>query len=463
MSDEMPAAASQADRPQAQLRRFVHPVQEFIDTESAGGIVLGAAALLAIVWANSPWSDSYHDLLGSLLVVDLAFFRVDQPLHFWVNDVAMVVFFFLVGMEIKRELVVGELRSLRRVVVPLSAALGGMLVPIGFFLLVVRGTEASTGWGVPMATDIAFALGVVALLGRRISTQLKVLLLAVAIFDDLGAVMVIAVFYTDVVEVVPLLIGVTLLGMVPVLSRLGVRKMTVYVLVGVAAWAAVLESGVHPTVVGVAMGLLTPWRSWYSSADFPGKADRMLERLSEAVDAPSDSHAHEQRTEALLELSEISRETVAPLDRLERELHPWVAFAIVPVFAWANAGVSLGGGVIGDALSSSLTWAIAAGLILGKPIGLFVGYAIAVRLGGERSASITWRGVIGIGMLAGIGFTIALFVAELAFDDEALLTQAKVGILTASLVSGMAGYLVLLGMHSPPEGDGEAPSEALSD
>ena len=463
MRHDETAAAPNAARPQAQLRRFVRPVQEFIDTESSGGIVLVAAAVLALVWANSPWSDAYHDLLRFPIVIDLGLFRVDEPLHFWVNDVGMVVFFFLVGMEIKRELVVGELRSLRRVAVPLSAALGGMLVPLGLFLLVARGAEASAGWGVPMATDIAFALGVVALLGPRVSTQLKVLLLAAAIFDDLGTVLVIAVFYTDAVEVGPLLIGFALLGLVPVLTRLGVRQVTVYIFIGVAAWAAVLESGVHPTVVGVALGLLTPWHSWYSSAHFSGIAERMLDRLRMGLGSPTSTHGREQRTEALLALSEISRETVAPLDRIEHELHPWVAFAIVPVFAWANAGVSLGGGVVGDALGSSLTWAIVAGLVLGKPIGLVAGYAVAVRWGGERPDEVTWRGVIGIGLLAGIGFTIALFVTDLAYDDPALLTQAKVGTLAASLVSGLAGYLTLLGVRGSPQDDLDRPSGALSD
>ena len=462
MRHDETAAAPNAARQQAQLRRFVRPVQEFIDTESAGGVVLVAAALLALVWANSPWSDAYHDLLESPLVIDLGLFRVDEPLHFWVNDVAMVIFFFLLGMEIKREMVVGELRSLRRVAVPLAAALGGMLAPLALFLLVAQGAEVRAGWGVPMATDIAFALGVVALLGPRVSTQLKVLLLAAAIFDDLGTVLVIAVFYTDVVDVGPLLIGFALLGLVPVLPRLGVRQVSIYIFIGVAAWAAVLESGVHPTVVGVTLGLLTPWRSWYSSAEFSGTAERVLDRLRIGLGSPSSAHGRERRTEALLALSQISRETVAPLDRLEHELHPWVAFAVVPVFAWANAGVSLGGGVVGDALGSSLTWAIAAGLLLGKPIGLTAGYAVAVRWGGERPHGVTWRGVLGIGMLAGIGFTIALFVTDLAYGDPALLTQAKVGILAASLVSGLAGYLTLLGVRGSRQ-DLDSPSGALSD
>jgi NhaA family Na+:H+ antiporter len=450
MSHEETAAPSAAGE-QIQVRRFTRPVQKFIDTESAGGIVLVAAALLALVWANSPWAHGYHDLLKSPLVLDLGVFRVDEPLHFWVNDVAMVVFFFLVGMEIKRELVVGELRSLRRVVVPLAAALGGMLVPLGFFLLIVRGTEAGAGWGVPMATDIAFALGIVALLGPRVSTQLKVLLLATAIFDDLGAVLVIAVFYTDVVEVGPLLTGFALLGLIPVLNHFGVRHVTIYIIVGIAAWAAVLESGIHPTIVGVVVGLLTPWRSWYSSAHFSGSADRTLDHLRDGLNSPPSIHAREERTEALLTLSEISRETVAPLDRIEHELHPWVAFTIVPIFAWANAGVSLGGGVVGDALGSSLTWAIVAGLVLGKPIGLMAGYALAMRVGGERPEGVTWHGVLGVGMLAGIGFTIALFVTDLAYEDQALMTQAKVGILAASLVSGVAGYLTLLSLRPSPQ------------
>ncbi len=427
-------------------RRFVSPVQDVINTEGAGGIVLVAAAVVAIVWANSPWSDVYHDLLESPLVVDLGIIRVDEPFHFWVNDVAMVVFFFLVGMEIKREMVVGELRTFRRVVAPLLAALGGMLVPIGLFLLLAQGDEASAGWGVPMATDIAFALGVVALLGPRVPVQLKVLLLAAAIFDDLGAVLVITVFYTEVVEIVPLLIGVGLLGLVPVLTRIGVRPNTIYMLLGIAAWAAVLESGVHPTVVGVALGLMTPWRSWYSSADFEENAERTLTELREGIGSAPDVSGREQRTEALLQMSEITRETVAPLDRIEHELLPWVAVVIVPLFAWANAGVSLQGGALGNALGSSLTWAILAGLVLGKPIGLTVGYAIALRLGGERPDGVTWAGVLGVGMLAGIGFTISLFVTELAYTSPILQDEAKVGILAASVVSGVAGYLTLRSM-----------------
>ena len=358
----------------------------------------------------------------------------------------MVVFFFLVGMEIKREMVVGELRTFRRVVAPLLAALGGMLVPIGLFLLLAQGDEASAGWGVPMATDIAFALGVVALLGPRVPVQLKVLLLAAAIFDDLGAVLVITVFYTEVVEIVPLLIGVGLLGLVPVLTRIGVRPNTIYMLLGIAAWAAVLESGVHPTVVGVALGLMTPWRSWYSSADFEENAERTLTELREGIGSAPDVSGREQRTEALLQMSEITRETVAPLDRIEHELLPWVAFVIVPLFAWANAGVSLQGGALGNALGSSLTWAILAGLVLGKPIGLTVGYAIALRLGGERPDGVTWAGVLGVGMLAGIGFTISLFVTELAYTSPILQDEAKVGILAASVVSGVAGYLTLRSM-----------------
>ena len=436
-------SASRAARERTPVGRFVRPVQEFIATESAGGLVLVVAALLALLWVNSPWDGAYHDLLETRLIADVNLFRVDESLHFWVNDVAMVLFFFLVGLEIKREMVLGELRSARRVALPLAAALGGMVAPVAIFLLIAGTGDARAGWGIPMATDIAFALGVMALLGPRVPMQLKVLLLAVAIFDDLATVGVIAVFYTESIDFPPLLLGAGLVGVVWGLNRAGVRSVLIYLLVGVAMWAAVLESGVHPTIVGATLGLLTPWRSWYSSASFTDAAERLLTRLRAGLASPSSEAGREQRTEALLTISSVSRETVAPLDRLEHGLHPWVAFAVVPAFAWANAGIALDAAAIGDAAGSRLTWAIALGLALGKPVGLTLGWAIAVRAGAEAAEGVGWQSVLGIGVLAGIGFTIALFVTDLAYDDVALVTEAKVGILAASVLSGVGGFLVL--------------------
>ena len=435
--------ASPAARERTPVGRFVRPVQEFIATESAGGLVLVVAALLALLWVNSPWDGAYHDLLETRLIADVNLFRVDESLHFWVNDVAMVLFFFLVGLEIKREMVLGELRSARRVALPLAAALGGMVAPVAIFLLIAGTGDARAGWGIPMATDIAFALGVMALLGPRVPMQLKVLLLAVVIFDDLATVGVIAVFYTESIDFPPLLLGAGLVGVVWGLNRAGVRSVLIYLLVGVAMWAVVLESGVHPTIVGVTLGLLTPWRSWYSSASFTDAAERLLTRLRAGLASPSSEAGREQRTEALLTISSVSRETVAPLDRLEHGLHPWVAFAVVPAFAWANAGIALDAAAIGDAAGSRLTWAIALGLALGKPVGLTLGWAIAVRAGAEAAEGVGWQSVLGIGVLAGIGFTIALFVTDLAYDDVALVAEAKVGILAASVLSGVGGFLVL--------------------
>ena len=437
-------------RRRARLVRFVQPVQEFIETESAGGLALVAAALFALLWANSPWSEAYGALLDTHVVVDVAVFRVDESLHFWINDVAMVLFFFVVGLEVKRELVLGELNSLRRVAMPLAAAAGGMLVPLAFFLLVAQGAEARNGWGVPMATDIAFALGVMALLGRRVSAGLKVLLLAVAIFDDIGAVVVIAIFYTETVALGPLAIAAGAFVVVAAMDRVGVRRLPLYVLAGGVAWAAVLQSGVHPTIVGVALGLLTPTRAWYHPDGFIDIIQRMMRRFQEGMAARLSQHGREQQVDALLTISDLSRESISPLDRLQHELHPWVAFLVLPLFAWANAGVSFGGGTLGETLTASLTWAVVAGLVLGKPVGLVAAYFIAQRLGAEGPPGVDQHGVFGIGLLAGIGFTIALFVTELAYAEELLVTQAKVGILIASLLSGAAGYLVLRAMPHPP-------------
>ena len=449
MSDTERLADVRLGQRRSPLSRVTRPVQEFIALESASGLVLLAAAMFALVWANSPWSAQYVSLLETHLVVDIGVLRIDESLHFWVNDVAMVVFFFLVGMEIKREVVLGELRGPRRLAVPVAAALGGMFVPLVIFRLIVEGPEASGGWGVPMATDIAFALGMMALLGNRVPVGLKVLLLATAILDDLATVFVIAVFYTEGFAIAPFALGAAFLAGAFVLRQLGVQRVPIYIVVGVAAWAAITESGVHPTTVGVALGILTPWRPWGRPEGVPEAITTLAQRYGAATGEGAMDREH--RRDAVIRMRDVSWQAVAPLDRLEHELHPWVAFVIVPVFAWANAGVDLGGGVFGETIGSSLTWAIIVALVIGKPAGILLGYLIAVRLGGRASARVTWGNVLGMGMLAGIGFTIALFVTELAFADDALVAGAKVGILLASLFAAIAGLatLYLLGRRNP--------------
>lgn len=427
----------------SRLVRVVQPLQEFIATEVAGGAVLLVAAVTALVWANSPWSDRYFDLLDTHLVVDLDFYRLDGSLHFWINDAAMVLFFFLVGLEIKRELVSGELNSVRRAVVPLAAASGGMLVPAAIFLLIARGAPERAGWGVPMATDIAFALGVTALLGARVPLGLKVLLLALAIFDDIGAVAVIAIFYADEINLGPLLLAGGLLVAVYGLSRAHVRQLPVYVLLGLMAWAAAVKSGVHPTVVGVALGLLTPTRGAQDPYDSAREAEAMVEELRAGSVAIGEQAERGHLTQALLRLRRLSEQTIAPLDRLEHGLNRWVAFLVVPLFALANAGVDLRGDALGDAARSGVTWAVALGLLLGKPLGILGGSWLAVRLGGQLPEGVRWPGVLGIGLVAAIGFTVALFVAQLAYEQPTLLDEAKVGILAASLLGGVGGYLLL--------------------
>lgn len=431
------------------LRRLTQPLQEFTETEASGGLVLMAATIVALLWANSAWSDSYEDLLHAHIVVDLGFYVVDESVHFWVNDVLMVLFFFLVGMEIKRELVVGELSSIRHAIVPAAAALGGMVVPVSIFLVVLAGSEGSRGWGVPMATDIAFALGIAALAGPRVPVGLKVLLLAIAIFDDLGAVAVIAVAYSDSIEVGPLLLGLATLGVVAAMNRLGIRDVTFYILVGVVTWAAILKSGVHPTTVGVALGFLTPLKSRSSVEALRAEADGILHSIDEERAALDEAAGRTHHSEAVLRLRRLAEEAVAPLDRLEHGLNPWVAFLIVPIFALANAGVDLRGDTLSSAAGEPLTWGIALGLFLGKPLGIMAGAWVAIRLGARLPEGASWRGVLAVGTIAGIGFTVALFVAELAYTEERLLTYSKVGILAGSLLSGVVGYVLLRQIPMP--------------
>ncbi|MFA7296596.1 MAG: Na+/H+ antiporter NhaA [Dehalococcoidia bacterium] len=413
------------------------PLQEFTRTEAAGGIVLLLAALVALGWANSPWSDAYHALIEMPLTLTLGDFTLGGSLHFWINDALMVSFFFLVGLEIKRELTVGELSTVRTALLPAAAAAGGMAVPALAFLALATAPGDRGGWAVPMATDIAFALGVASLLGPRVPLGLKAFLLALAIFDDIGATLVIALFYGGPLHLAPLAIALVLLGVIATMARLRARSVPAYLVLGAATWLATYESGVHPALVGVAIGLLTPWEAWHPADQFA----RTAADLAATLRASAEQRA--SRIERLMHMREQLERAIPPLDRLEHGLNAWVAFLVVPLFALANAGVDLRGGALTEAAASPIAWGVVAGLVLGKPVGIVVATWLALRLGAAFPAGVGWRGVLSVGVLAGIGFTVAIFVADLAYADEARLTGAKVGIFAASLVSGVVGYLLL--------------------
>ncbi len=389
----------------APIKRLVRPFQEFAKLEASGGILLIGCTVAALVWANSSWAGSYFHFWH----MDLTFGRlgglVAKPLHFWINDGLMALFFLLVGLEIKRETLVGELASFRKAALPIAAALGGMIVPGGLYVVFNHGGPGASGWGMPMATDIAFALGVLALLGDRVPTSLKVFLAALAIADDIGAVLVIAFFYTAQISWPSLGVGglffVTLLAA----NRAGARHLLIYAILGVGLWLAFLQSGIHATVAGVLLAITIPARQRATSR-------------------------------AVL--------TSNPMLRLEHALIPWNRYLIMPVFALANAGVALGAGAARSVLAP-VSLGVICGLVIGKPIGivLFSWLATRTRLAAMLDG-IGWRQIVGVGMLGGIGFTMSLFIANLAFDEAPALETAKVGILVASVVSGIAGAIVLV-------------------
>ncbi|MBA3415571.1 MAG: Na+/H+ antiporter NhaA [Chloroflexia bacterium] len=423
-------------------------LREFIHDEAFGGILLLLCALAALVWANSPWGATYDALWSTELTLGTVQFNLTESLRHWVNDGLMAIFFFVVGLEIKRELLVGELASPRRAALPAIAALGGVLVPAGIYVLLNRGTEGAQGWGIPMATDIAFALGVLALLGDRIPVGLTVFLTALAIVDDIAAVLVIAVFYTAQVYWAAMGLAAAILVLLIAANRLGVRRPVVYAVLGVALWVAVFESGVHATVAGVLLALTIPANTRIDPGAFLAKSRAVLiafERAGAGGDTGASLLTNGARQEALVELEDAVEGAGAPLQRMEHVLHPWVAFAIVPLFALANAGVRVEGDV-GAALGNRVTVGVVLGLVLGKQLGVTLAAWLAVRWGvTDLPEGVGWRHIYGAGWLAGIGFTMSLFVADLAFaaGEGGLLTAAKLGILVASLLAGVGGWLIL--------------------
>jgi NhaA family Na+:H+ antiporter len=421
-------------------RSVAQPINRFLDVEASGGVVLVAAAVIALVWANSPWSGSYEDLWHAELSVELAGHGVTEDLRHWVNDGLMTLFFFIIGLEIKQELTNGQLTTVRRAAVPAAGALGGMVIPALLYAAFNAGGPGGAGWGIPMATDVAFAVGVLALLGRRVPAELKVLLLGLAIVDDIGAIVVIAAFYSEEIDLAWL--GAAIAGVVAVvaLKRVKVRYLPVYVALGSAVWFATFESGVHATIAGVALGLLTPATPFLPEVD----AEQIADELS------TDQHV---TPDEVRRISFRLREAVPTTERLQNLLHPWTSFVVVPLFALANAGVGLTSEAVSDAATSPVTVGVIVGLVVGKLTGVAGAILLATRLGiGRLPDGITTRHIVGMAGIAGIGFTVSIFVAGLAFTDPAVTDEAKIGILAASVIAAAVGSTTLLRSNGPAGG-----------
>lgn len=429
------AVAAAVNRPPAgPFGRRMRPFFRFLKVESASGVVLLMCTVVALVLANSPWGGAFADFWKTHLRVGLGPWGLDEPLLHWVNDGLMTIFFFVVGLEIKRELVAGELRDPKKAALPITAALGGMVAPATLYLLLQAGQAGKAGWGIPMATDIAFVVGFLALLGRRVPFGLKILLLSLAIADDIGAVLVIAVFYSTDISFLFLGLAALGFGVIYIFKRIGVRRIPVYVVVGAGIWLAFLKSGVHPTVAGVLLGLLTPASPWVDDRAMLDVLGGALQRLR---GNPDEEH---HRGQVLRQLEMTAREAVSPLERLESSLHLWVAFVIMPVFALANAGIR----IEPTALGHPVARAVAVGLVLGKPLGIVLFSFLAVRVGFARlPTGVNWKVMLGAGCLAGIGFTMSLFIASLALEGD-LLGAGKIGILTGSALSACLGSCFLV-------------------
>jgi NhaA family Na+:H+ antiporter len=430
--------------------RFLRPVLRFTRIEASGGLVLLVATVAALVWANLPFTDSYQRFWQTSFQIGVGSFALHETLRGLVNDGLMAVFFFVVGLEIKRELVYGELRDRRKAALPVLAALGGMAVPAAIYLAFAARSGAGHGWAIPVATDIAFSLGVLALLGRRIPIGARVFLLTLAIADDIGGIVVIALAYTEQVRIWWLLSALAALALVWAAGRAGVRSLTFYGLAAFVSWLCLLESGVHATLSGVALALLTPAAALYTDREYRDRTRRIL--AHHEADAAA-THGTERVDDAALTLAAVARESVAPLDRLDRALHPWSSFAVIPAFALANAGMQFAGINLAQAAAHPITLGVAIGLPVGKVVGISFFSWLAVRLGWGRLPRFTgWRHVVGLAAVAGIGFTVAIFIAGLAFSDPILVDQAKLGIFAGSLTAGIVGYLVLRSNPRLPAG-----------
>lgn len=434
----IPNSASNASAPLSRLRQ---PLERFFQIEAASGVVLLAVTALALIWANSPWGAAYEALWHLPVRFGFGDHEWEVTLHFIVNDWLMTVFFLVVGLEIRRELHDGALSDVRRAIIPLMAATGGVIAPALIYLALSGNEALRRGWAIPTATDIAFAVGVLTVLGNRVPHAARVLLLALAVIDDVIAILVIAFFYSAGIDITGLLIAAAGVAAVFIWQWLGVRSALAYVVPGAVVWVGLLRAGVHPTLCGVVLGLLTPVMIPTTRERLLDMASRALEDVRERISGTT----HESRVLAphVQRLKEAQRELIPPVVRVEMALHPWVAYGIMPLFAFANAGVRLDGLHFGESATTLVTIAIAIALVLGKPLGIVTATWLTVRSGlGALGPGLPWRGVLLVGCLGGIGFTMSIFIANLAFPDTALLGAAKFAVLAGSSIAGVVGLLL---------------------
>lgn len=418
-------------------RRALAPIEAFLAIEASSGVLLVLVAIVALVWANSSWAHAYTALWHTPIGLRVGPLAIERDLHFWINDAAMAVFFFVVGLEIRREIHGGELSEWRRAALPLAAALGGMIVPAVIYTAMNHRGAASHGWGVPVATDIAFAVGVLALLGKRVPPAARVLLLALAVIDDVGGIVVIALFYSSGVAWSGLIIALVGVAMILLLQKFGVRRPWAYLVPAAVLWGGMLRSGIHPTLAGVIVGLLTPVRAWLDRRAFTARVHDHLDEIEAAPRAGT--HAVLDQLDGI---NEARREAVSPVDRLQHAFHGAVAYVVMPLFALSNAGVKLSASSL-EAAQRPIVLGVVLGLAVGKPIGITLGSWLAVR---ARVAilpkGLRWSHVALVGVLGGVGFTVSLFIATLAFASGAALDAAKTAILLASTGAGVLALLV---------------------
>ncbi|WP_316744716.1 Na+/H+ antiporter NhaA [Pedobacter antarcticus] len=428
--------------PRSTIEKIIAPVHRFINLEYTGGIVLCCSVLVAIIWANSSFADAYHHLWEINFSVGFAGFTLNHPLHIWINDGLMALFFFVIGLELKREFMDGELSTLQKASLPMMAALGGMLVPALIYWFMNRGTTASHGWGIPMATDIAFALALLSMAGKHIPPSVKVFLSALAVADDLGAVLVIAFFYTENLNFIPLAFAAGLLVILFAGNRLGIRAVAFYLIIGLGVWAGFLLSGVHATIAGVLVAFTIPAVRKIDEKLFSSNLRRLSDEFEKDIpQSGTFTTAHQHHTIEEVKTLALAAET--PLQKIEHALHPWVAFLIMPLFALANAGIIIGSDFF-TAIQNPVSFGVILGLIVGKFVGVLVFTWLMVASGLSRlPENAEWKHITGLALLAGVGFTMSLFISNLAFQEPVYIEQAKYGILLASIIAGTLGLTML--------------------